>query len=211
MLSDASTLPPDEGQAAESTSTDARTTASQLLADAASASTSSATEGTDKPASRNLHDDPNFRKLQSQYEKRLAEQEKRLRELEAEREAAALADMDDVDRLKYERDKLARQLEEQQAAREAETMKAQVLRELNEQSGVPLDVLSEADNFYDAAKIAIDYLKRNGAERREANRVDLGGGRANTPADRIETMAREAFSTGDATAYIRALREAQGG
>ena len=145
MLSDASTLPPDEGQAAESTSTDARTTASQLLADAASES--GAQTPPDKPASRNLHDDPNFRKLQSQYEKRLAEQEKRLRELEAEREAAALADMDDVDRLKYERDKLARQLEEQQAAREAETMKAQVLRELNEQSGVPLDVLSEADNF----------------------------------------------------------------
>lgn len=208
MLSDASTLPPDEGQAAESTSTDARTTASQLLADAASDAGAQAPP--DKPVSRNLFDDPNFRKLQSQYEKRLAEQEKRIREYEAEREAAALADMDDVDRLKYERDKLARQLEEQQAAREAETMKAQVLRELNEQSGVPLDVLSEADNFYDAAKIAIDYLKRNGAERREANKVDLGGGRANTPADRYETAAREAFQTGDATAYIRLLREAQG-
>lgn len=206
MLPDASTLtPPAEGQAPP-TSTDTRT-ADQLLSDAASATgTASAT---DKPASTNLHDDPNFRKLQSQYEKRLAEQAKRLAELEAQREEAELADMDDVDRLKYERDKLARQLQERTQAEEIQQQKRTILSELSDKSGVPIEVLSEAESAYDAALLAVEYLKKGGSERREASKVDLGGGRANTPADRIETAAREAFARGDATAYIRLLREAQ--
>lgn len=206
MLPDASTLtPPQEGQAPP-TSTDTRT-ADQLLSDAASAT---GTPGTaDKPASTNLHDDPNFRKLQSSYEKRLAEQAKRLAELEAAQEEAVLADMDDVDRLKYERDKYARQLEERTQAEVIQQQKQTILSELSAKSGVPVEVLSEANSAYDAALLAVDYLKRGGAERREASKVDLGGGRANTPADRYETAAREAFANKDPAAYIRLLREAQ--
>ena len=206
MTPDASAPTPYEGQPDAPTSTepqDART-ADQLLDTAASAQT-------DKPgAPYNLHEDPNFRKLQSQYEKRLAEQAKRLAELEAAREAAELADMDDVDRAAYERDKYKRQLEELQQAAAIEQQKRTILTELSEKSGVPVEVLSTAESAYDAALLAVDYLKRNGQERREANKVDLGGGRANTPADRYETAARDAFQTGDAAAYIRALREAQG-
>ena len=207
MLPDASAPTPYEGQPDAPTSTDSRT-ADQLLADAASATGQAGAP--DKPASTNLHDDPNFRKLQSSYEKRLAEQAKRLAELEAAQEAATLADMDDVDRLKYERDKYARALEERTQAEEMEKAKRTILSELSEKSGVPVDVLSQAESAYDAALLAVDYLKRNGTERREASKVDLGGGRANTPADRIETAAREAFQTGDAAAYVRLLREANG-
>ncbi len=209
MLPEASTLtPPAEGQAPPiSTDTDSRT-ADQLLADAASGA---GTPGSaDKPASRNLFEDPNFRKVQSQYEKRMAEQAKRIAELEAKQEEAVLADMDDVDRLKYERDKYARQLEEQQQVVAIEQQKRTILSELSAKSGVPVEVLGEADSAYDAALLAVDYLKRNGSERREASKVDLGGGRANTPADRIETAVREAFANRDPAAYIRLLREAQG-
>lgn len=208
MTPDASAPTPYEGQPDAPTSTDPQDarSADQLLEAAASASQ----PGTDKPAATNLHDDPNFRKLQSQYEKRLAEQAKRLAELEAAREAAELADMDDVDRAAYERDKYKRQLEELQQAAAIEQQKRTILTELSEKSGVPVEVLSTAESAYDAALLAVDYLKRNGQERREANKVDLGGGRANTPADRYETAARDAFQTGDAAAYIRALREAQG-
>ncbi|MBP8291152.1 MAG: hypothetical protein KAX65_00175 [Caldilineaceae bacterium] len=206
MISDASAPTPYEGQPDAPTSTDTRT-ADQLLSDAASAT---GTPGTaDKPASTNLHDDPNFRKLQSSYEKRLAEQAKRLAELEAAQEEATLADMDDVDRLKYERDKFARQLEERTQAETIQQQKQQILSELSAKSGVPVEALAEAESAYDAALLAVDYLKRGGAERREASKVDLGGGRANTPADRIETAAREAFANRDASAYIRLLREAQ--
>lgn len=209
MQPDASTLtPPQEGQAPPTSTDIDNRTADELLSDAASASGAAGT--TDKPASRNLFEDPNFRKVQSQYEKRMAEQAKRIAELEAAREEAELADLDDVDRLRYERDKLARQLEERQKAEETERAKRTILSELSAKSGVPMEVLSEAESAYDAALLAVDYLKRNGSERREANKVDLGGGRANTPADRYETAAREAFQTGDATAYIRLLREAQG-
>ncbi len=203
MISDASPLPP-TGQADGPTSTDTRT-ADQLLDDAASATGQASTP--DKPASTNLHDDPNFRKLQSSYEKRLAEQAKRLAELEAQREEAELADMDDVDRLKYERDKLARQLQERDQSVQIEQQKRQILSELSQKSGVPMDVLSEAESAYDAALLAVDYLRRG--DKKEASKVDLGGGRASTPADRIETAAREAFQAGDAAAYVRLLREAQ--
>lgn len=205
MLPDASTLtPPAEGQAPP-TSTDNRT-ADQLLDAAASAQD----RGTpDKPASTNLHDDPRFREVQSKYEKRIAEQAKRLAELEAAQEEAVLSDMDDVDRLKYERDKFARQLEERTQAEQIEQQKRTILSELSDKSGVPVEVLSQAESAYDAALLAVEYLKKGGSERREASKVDLGGGRANTPADRIETAAREAFARGDATAYVRLLREAQ--
>ncbi len=210
MLPDASTLtPPQEGQAPP-TSTDTRT-ADQLLEDAASGSTSSPTGAagnTDKPASTNLHDDPNFRKLQSQYEKRLAEQAKRLAELEAQQEEATLADMDDVDRLRYTNEKLSRQLQEREQAEAVQRQKQTILGELSAKSGVPIEVLSEADSAYDAALIAVDYLRRD--EKKEASKVDLGGGRASTPSDRAETAFREAFANRDATAYIRLIREAQG-
>lgn len=202
MLADASTLPPQDGQAADSTSTDNRT-ADQLLADAASGTS-------DKPASYNLHEDENFKKVQSKYEKRMAEQAKRIAELEAAQEEAVLADMDDVDRIRYERDRLARQLEERTQAEQIEQQKRTILSELSDKSGVPIEVLYEADSAFDAALLAVDYLKRNGSERREASKVDLGGGRANTPADRMEVAAREAFQNRDAAAYIRLLREAQG-
>lgn len=203
MLADASTLPPQDGQAADSTSTDTRTL-DRPQADAASVTT-------DKPASTNLHDDPNFRKLQSSYEKRLADQAKLISDLQAKQEEIALADMDDVDRLKYERDKFARQLEEREQAAAIEQQRRTILTEIRDEFGVPLEVIEAADSAYEAQRLALQYLKRNGPERREASKVDLGGGRANTPADRYETAARDAFQTGDAAAYIRALREAQPG
>ncbi len=207
METDASLTPPSfEGQPSP-TSTDDRS-ADQLLSDAASASGQAGQ--TDKPASTNLHDDLNIRKLQASYERRLAEQAKRLAELEAAREEAELADMDDVDRLRYTNEKLSRQLQEREQAETIQQQKRTILSELSNKSGVPIEVLSEADSAYDAALIAVEYLKKGGSERREASKVDLGGGRANTPADRIETAAREAFQNRDAAAYIRLLREAQG-
>lgn len=204
MTPDASTLtPPDQGQA-PLTSTENRS-ADQLLSDAASASGQAGTP--DKPASYNLHQDENFRKVQASYERRIADQAKRLEELEAAREEAELADMDDVDKLRYTNSKLSRQLQEREQAEAVQRQKQTILGELSAKSGVPIEVLSEADSAYDAALIAVDYLRRD--EKKEASRVDLGGGRANTPADRIEVAAREAFARGDAAAYVRLLREAQ--
>ncbi len=204
MLPEASTLtPPSEGQAPPISSETDNRTADQLLAAAASGTP-------DKPASYNLHEDENFKKVQSKYEKRMAEQAKRIAELEAAQEEAVLADMDDVDRIRYERDRLARQLEERTQAEAIQQQKRTILSELSAKSGVPVEVLSEAESAYDAALLAVDYLKRGGAERREASKVDLGGGRASTPADRYETAAREAFANRDPAAYIRLLREAQG-
>jgi hypothetical protein len=115
--------------------------------------------------------------------------------------------MDDVDRLRYEKNKLAAQLQERQQAEVIEQQKRTILSELSAKSGVPMDVLSEAESAYDAALLAVEYLRRG--DKKEASKVDLGGGRASTPADRIETAAREAFQSGDAAAYVRLLREAQ--
>jgi hypothetical protein len=203
METDASLTPPQEGQPSP-TSTESRS-ADQLLSDAASASGQAGTP--DKPASYNLHQDENFKRVQASYEKRIAEQAKRLAELEAAREEAELADMDDVDRLRYEKNKLAAQLQERQQAEVIEQQKRTILSELSAKSGVPMDVLSEAESAYDAALLAVEYLRRG--DKKEASKVDLGGGRASTPADRIETAAREAFQAGDAAAYVRLLREAQ--
>jgi hypothetical protein len=74
--------------------------------------------------------------VQSKYEKRMAEQAKRIAELEAAQEEAVLADMDDVDRIRYERDRLARQLEERTQAEQIEQQKRTILSELSNKSGV---------------------------------------------------------------------------
>ncbi len=202
MLPDALTTPSDEGQAP---ATSDNRTADQLLDAAASAGTT-----VDKPSATNLHDIPGYREVQSKYDKRIADQARRIAELEAAQEEAQLEGMDDVDRLKFERDKYARQLQEREQAEAIQQQKRTILSELSDKSGVPIEVLSSADSAYDAALLAVEYLKKGGSERREASKVDLGGGRANTPADRIETAAREAFANRDASAYIRLLREAQG-
>ncbi len=207
MLPDASLTTPQDGQTSPTSPEIDRRTADQLLTDAAS--DTGKASATDKPASYDLHSDENFKKVQSKYEKRIAEQAKRLAELEAEREEATLADMDDVDRLKYERDRLARQLQERDQATEIEQQKQAILSSINKRTGVPLEVLSAAESAFEAQELAIEYLLRNGPERKEASRVDLGGGRASTPLDRVETAAREAFQNGDAVAYMRLLREAQ--
>ena len=187
--------PPSDGQAENST------TPAQA-APVAPASTP------DKPTG-NLHDDPNFRKLQSQYEKRLADQQRRLQELEAKEETRALEGMDDLERLRYENEKLQRTIQERDQATEIEQSKRKVLTDLQQRSGVPVDVLVEAESAYDAALLALEYVSKGKVERKEANQVDLGGGRANTPADRIELAARQAMQNGDAAAYVRLLREAR--
>lgn len=163
---------------------------------------------TDKAAG-NLHADPNFRKVQSQYEKQLAEMRKQLTELQSKQEQAALAEMDDLDRYKYEAEKYRKQLEEREQAEAIATQKRQILTELSERSGVPVEELDAADSAYEAALLALDKLKRGNVQRQEANKVDLGGGRANTPADRYETAFRDAYRERDPVAYVRLLREAQ--
>lgn len=195
MSPDASPLPPD-GQAATATSP------------APTAPGAPASAQTDKPAG-NLHDDPNFRKLQSSYEKRLAETTKRLQELEAKEEARKVEGMDDLERYQYENEQLKQRLSQREQAEEVEASKRKVLDELSQRSGVPASELAEAESAYDAALLALDRVTKGKSERREANTVDLGGGRANTPADRVELAARQAFEQGDAAAYVRLLREAR--
>lgn len=194
MSPDASALPP-AGQAAAPTSPEPVATDAQPST-------------TDKAAG-NLHADPNFRRVQSQYEKQLAELRKQLADVQTKQEQAALAEMDDLDRYKYEAEKYRKQLEEREQAEAINAQKRQILTELSERSGVPVDELDAADSAYEAALLALDKLKRGSVQRQEANKVDLGGGRANTPADRYETAARDAFRQGDPVAYVRLLREAQ--
>lgn len=164
---------------------------------------------TDKPRSTNLHDDPNVRRLQASYEKRLADQQRQLAELQAKEEARKLEGMDDLERLQYENEQLKQRVAQREQAEEIESSKRKVLTDLQQRSGVPVDVLAEAESAYDAALLALEYVSKGKVERKEANQVDLGGGRANTPADRIELAAREAMQNGDAAAYVRLLREAR--
>jgi hypothetical protein len=196
MSPENSALPPQDGQAAAPTSPEP------------AAPVAPASAQTDKPAG-NLHEDPNFRKLQSQYEKRMADMRRELDEIKGREEQAKLAEMDDVDRYKYEAEKYRTQLEQLTQTQQLEAQKRQVLTELSERSGVPVEELMEADSAYEAALLALDKTRRGQTQRIEANKVDLGGGRANTPADRSETAMRDAYRERDPVAYVRLLREAQ--
>lgn len=150
----------------------------------------------------------------------------------AQREAAALraqmreqrlSQMDAAERPVFERDEAlqyAQQLQQQLVAAQDAAQRERDIAEIVSETGAPREVLDEAQNLHDAWRRAAKWQKENAttqterraaelAERRAANAVDLGGGKPNTPADRVAEDFDKAMRSGDAIAYARLLRESR--
>lgn len=195
----------------------------------------------DKPAQPqvNLHELPQFRQVQANYERQLAEERKK-------RQEAEMRGLDDFEKVQYENQNLREQLEAIEAQRQEMALQAEkftVLTDIAVATGVPLDALMQANNEGDAWRIAWQMRAaqaatppqaappqpaQQNAQTSWANPVyaqqqlpmppaapqwtpDVGGAAAINASDRFAADIAEAQRRGDPTAYVRALRQQQGG
>lgn len=135
---------------------------------------------TSKPR-QNAHDNPEFRALQSQYDRQKAELERQLTAAREEAERLKLDTMTDTERLAYRAEQAESKLREAAEAQQVAEARRSVLNELVQKTGVPLAVLENAASRADAYEAALDYLLRS--TRESANKSDLGTGRAATGDD----------------------------
>jgi predicted ribosome quality control (RQC) complex YloA/Tae2 family protein len=149
----------------------------------------------------NLDEYPEFRRFKSEYDRKLAETERRYQQMLAQQQdqlrQRQLSEMDDYQRLEYElneeRQRAAVAYQRLQEV-EVEQAKMRVLREVSAEMGVPVEAIAEAQDVADAWRLAAikqreivaqrETSQRAEAERRAAermqkqqnNRVDLGSG-----------------------------------
>lgn len=149
----------------------------------------------------NLDELPEFRRFRSEYDRKLAETERRYQQMLAQQQQQLrerqVAELDDYGRLELERNE-ALQREQYANQRlqeiEVEQAKMRVLREVSAEMGVPVEAIAEAADVADAWRLAAikqrelqqqreverqAELNRRVAERTqkvENNRVDTGSG-----------------------------------
>ncbi len=178
----------------------------------------------------NLHELPEFRQVQANYDRRISEAEQRALRLEQQLEQLTTRDMSEEELSQHRADKVyryAQSLEAQLAAERAERARMTDFQRLSDKYQtklgipVPFSVMAPATDAAHAAELATDYVaeqleKQRKAEqrqeRKEANQVDTGGGRASTPSSRDDEEYRNAKSSVElARAHMRKRLEARGG
>ena len=171
----------------------------------------------------NLFESAEFRQYQAQQERQKAELQKRVQEMETQMEQYATANMDDFQRAQWEKEKYKRVADErEQALRQMQqdfqlaqlnAQRQQDLLALSQEYGVPADKLANARTYDEARYLAqVEQLQQQIAQQRAAvNRPDLGGGRANTPVDRLDSEFDRAVKQRDPVAYMRLLSQQQAG
>lgn len=175
----------DTGQSAESTNAASASTSS---AGSGSASTASSEQpaATSVAPKTNWYDDPEYRKMQAERDRREAQLRKENEALKRQQEEIHLSGMDDLERAQYERDKAAKQAQEMATRLEEIELiqvRSQQLQELSKKYGVPVDVLEDARDPVHARELVIEYKDKmkaqraaevQGKEQRNAGHLDRG-------------------------------------
>ena len=144
--------------------------------------------------------------------------EQRAAEIERQFQEMRIRSAEDPDRerLAVERDQAMRYAQDAQKRLEEQELIRVRWERINataQRTGVPFDVLSQAESPEDmAAIVAQHYQSQTEAQakaqadkivrRSEANAVDLGGGNPSTPITRKEEKFREAWKRKDARSYV---------
>jgi hypothetical protein len=175
----------------------------------------------------------NIRKLQSTYDKKLAEKDRQYqaqmqqqnqiiqqmqRELREQRKSMAPDDYTrlqiDLDEVIKERDAYAAAYQQTMKEREAEQVKINALDRIAERYGVTRDDLLGAEDYETAIELAIDLRDRRKQkqqaqddDKRERNMPDIGGGAPRTTQSEWERDYAEARRTKNTPAMMRLLRE----
>ena len=228
----ASPAPSPDGEKAQATSVETPQPQTTAPPEAGQAQTQTApsqqqTQQTQADKPINLYSIPEFRQYQATQERRAAELQKKLAEYEAQLEQATMAGLDDFQRAQYQAEKYKRtagereqQLAEMQQQIQYQQMLAQRqadIAALAQEFGVPADTLENARTYDEARYMAqarkleqeLEQVRQQ--QRAVTNRTDIGGGRANTPADRMDTEFDKAVKAKDPFAYVSLLTKQQSG
>ena len=146
----------DTGQSAESTN---------ATTGAASSEQPAATSVAPKT---NWYDDPEYRKMQAERDRREAQLKKEVDALKRQQEEIHMSGMDDLERAQYERDRAAKQTQELAAKLEEIELiqiRSQQLKELSTKYGVPVDVLEDAKDPVHARELVIEYKEKMKTQR----------------------------------------------
>jgi hypothetical protein len=177
--------------------------------------------------------DENIRKLQSTYDRKMAEERKTFQQQQqyAQQQIQAmqqrLAQMeeaaapDDYSRLEL---RLKREIEEKQQyaaayqqtlqERQAETARQEALREIADEFGVPIKDIEEATDYKSAVKLAVKaQLERDKRkteqddDKSRRNMPDIGSGAPRTASSEWERQYAEARERRDTPAMMRLLQD----
>jgi DNA repair exonuclease SbcCD ATPase subunit len=165
----------------------------------------------------NLFDLPEFKGYQAQFNRTVSSLQAELQQLKAQQTQAQMSGMDDLEKANF----LLQQKEQEIAGYRQAMQQAQIeqqrqrdLQALAEDSGAPMGVLGVAETYDEAVKLALKWMKDNGATKaeiaeakKEANAVDLGGGGAVTPQDRETKERNELLKRGDTRSLFMKMLE----
>jgi vacuolar-type H+-ATPase subunit I/STV1 len=160
---------------------------------------------------------PEFRGYQAQMNRTVSQLQNELAQLKQAQAAAKMEGMDELERATYLLQEKENELNQYRAAlhqREIQAQRDADLSELSDLTGAPKNVLAVAETYDEAVKLSIQWMKENGATAKEireakaeANRVDLGGGKAVTPVDREAQERADLLKRGDTKNYFLRILE----
>jgi hypothetical protein len=159
---------------------------------------------------------PEFRGYQAQMNRTVSQLQNELAQLKQAQNAARMEGMDELERATYllqEKEAELQQYRAELQRREIQAQRDADLSELSDLTGAPKNVLAVAETYDEAVKLSIQWMKENGATAKEireakaeANRVDLGGGKAVTPQDREAQERAALLKAGDTKSlFLRIL------
>lgn len=173
--------------------------------------------------------DENIRKLQSIYDKKLADSQRQVdaayqqmqalqRRLVEMEDASAPDDFARMENKLRRAEQRAQELEaylaQQQQAQAEANRRTNTLTNLAIKYGVPVSALDKAQDYDEAVELAIEarakakaQAQKQRQEREDANSVDIGGGRAFTPDDEWQRQVKAAKERKDTAALMRLDRE----
>lgn len=166
-----------------------------------------------------LSNHPQFRKMQSEYQARIARAEKSNQELAAQVEELATRGLDGEELSEYQQKQLEKALharDEELNALRSQLARQDGLQAIAVEAEVPLSAIQDANTPDEAWRMALLYTKKNGAAsakkkaqaeqaKAENNSVVVGGGKSASSMDDWEKSIQKAFDEGRTVDYVRLL------
>ena len=177
----------------------------------------------EKPKGFNLHEDENFRKVQSAWQRQMAQLQQQNTEMAKRVRDSELRGLDDFEKLQYEKQELESAIKNMQQQRELEVMayqRQQDIDQIAKETGVDADEIAQATDYANAWQRAALQLRSQVADlqkqvdrlegkKKEANAPYLGGGVSSAGGDDLSSAYDAAKRSRDPAAWVRALRESK--
>lgn len=172
----------------------------------------------------NLFEDEAFRKVQSAWQRQMADLQRQNQEMAARVRDSELKGLDDFEKLQYEKKELENAIRSMQQQRDLEVMayqRQQDIQQIAQQTGVEAEEIGQATDYANAWQRAALKLRQQNADlqrqierlegkKKEANAPYLGGGVASSGAgDDLSAAYDAARRSRDPAAWVRAVRESK--